>query len=361
MKIQLILALALLPVLLIPVYAEQQVLVPLPFDRPFVEQHCITFFQTTESNHGKGRAVTNCMWVWEFDGKISDDIEKIVPDTDVGIPADKLSDPLIALVEDNPPPKVTITTDPLPPLPPSENVPEIDDKLIDTVDKLSECLRGFDRSHEWGAFVDTSVIPFWLNMTREQFGERDQLTSRMLDGVNLSYILKSIEECRAIQRYVDMRIIGPEEALKAVHDRFNIGKDDLPVPQIRGNEQPLNPRDLVTGEDIVAEAQRARDFTCSDDNIARKLCYPYHDFTGVNRGNPSSQPSKDVVVNVPGSENTGLTGVDIYAKYNRVKNQAQAEYDTVVKQIVCDHYLTQYRHLLNTDKFPHWLKHCIAD
>jgi hypothetical protein len=250
-----------------------------------------------------------------------------------------------------------------PPAPPVEVPEELTPEEEKTIEILAECLRGFDRSHEWGAFVDTQVIPFYMDKNREQFAERDNLSKRLVEGTRLPLIsvLKAIEECHAIQKYIDLHMIGPEEALKAVHDRMNVGPAGRDWNQLaRGNEESRGFMDEKTADstEIKAQAQIARDFTCMAENMAKKLCYPYHEFTGINRGVPDLGATKDVVVNVPNAQNEGKTAVDIYAEYNRLRSATNPNYSDEIMQAICDHYLGMYIHKIGTDELPSWLNHC---
>ena len=360
-----LLLLALISALVIPAYAEQQAVITLPFDRPYIDHNCQTFFATLSTSlTGKGRVVMNCYYVWEFDGTISPDVEKLTPDVPGMIPNDDLPPELIELINDNPPPKIT-----------DKDGNGIDDKLEvvkettpdvppDVIVKLAECLRGFDRSHEWGAFVDTEVIPYWMNMTREQFTERDNL-NRQFEGTNvhISAILKSIEECRAIQRYVDLQMIGEREALMAVHDRFDIGKGGVPERTIRGDEGPPKHESDSTRniEPLKLAEERAREFACMPQNIARHLCQPYGEFTGLNRGIADPIVSRDTIVNSPNSPMQGKTAVDVMSAYNLAKQasilspESTAKYLAEINQITCNNYFISYKHQLGTDSFPEWL------
>ncbi|HKZ42773.1 MAG TPA: hypothetical protein VJ044_17550, partial [Candidatus Hodarchaeales archaeon] len=362
---KLLLLLALLPLLVIPAYAEQQAVISLPFDRPYIDHNCQTFFATiATSTTGKARVVMNCYYVWEFDGTIKPEIDEIIPDGPGIIPNDEIPPGLIDLINDNPPPPINdkdgngiadeleVEVSTTPEIPP------------DVVVKLAECLRGYDRSHEWGAFVDTEVIPYWMDRTREQFTERDNL-NRQFEGTNIhiSAILKGIEECRAIQRYVDMGMIGPEEALKAVHDRLDIGKGGVPERTIRGDEgPPKHESDSTRNIDALKIAEeRAIEFACLPQNEARKLCQPYHTFTGVNRGISQPIVSRDTIVNSPNSPMVGKTAIDVMSEYKRAKDasiltpESVSKYVAEINQITCDNYFKDYKHQIGTDSFPSWL------
>lgn len=348
------------------VYAEQQVSVPLPFDRPFVSHQCQTFFANS-ADSVKLRAVVNCYWVWEYDSEIGPDVKKMIPETGT-VPNGDLPPGVIDLINKNPPPKPADET-----TTPGTSGAGGDDRIdtykeeVAAVAKLAECYRGYDASHEWGAFVDTQLVPYWMNSTREQFADRDSLSSRQTEispdlKIPLLPVLKAIEECIAIQKYVFLGMIGPEEALKAVHDHLNIGKDNLPIPTIRANEgkTPLNTPDALN-QKLLDEAQRAREFVCLPQNQARHLCQPYGAFTGVNRGISQAIISRDVVVNVPNYSMSGKTAVDIYGMYKLSKAERDltagdtAKYMAEINQITCDNYFITYKHKLGTEDFPEWL------
>lgn len=366
MKFTILFAIILFSVLTIPAFAEQQASVKLPFDRPYVDTHCQTFFANTADSL-KSRAVVNCYWVFEFDSAIFTDIQKIIPGTNT-VPNEDLPPGVIDLINKNPPPKPEDQTKP------TDEGSGIDDRIdtaketITAIAKLADCYRGYDRSHEWGAFVDTQLIPYWLNSTREQFTERDNLSSQQAQitpdiRVPLLPILKAIEECSAIERYVFLGLIGSEEALKAVHDRLNIGKDGRPVPTIRANEGlPKHDSDSTKNIDNLKVAEiRAKDFACTDANIARKLCQPYSEFTGINRGIAGAIISTDVIVNSPGGSMTGKTAVEIYGMYKRSQTERDIsltdakKYMAEINQLTCDNYFIIYKHQLGTKNFPEWL------
>lgn len=346
--------------------AEQQANVKLPFDRPYVDTHCQTFFAIT-SDETKSRVVVNCYWVWEFGSDIIDDVKKLIPGS-LTVPNSDLPPAVIDLINKNPPPKPDEN-----PTQPADTGAGIDDRIdtykeqVNAVAKLAECFRGYDASHEWGAFVDTQIIPYWMNSTREQYAERDGLSARQLDvtpelRIPLLGVLKAIEECNAIKRYVFLGMIGSEEAVKAVHDHLNIGKNNSPVPLPRGSEgkTPLNTPDALN-QKLLDEAQRAREFSCSPANEARKLCAGTFGFYGINRG--ISQPiiSKDAFVNAPLSPNDGKTAVDVYSAYKMAKAERDlsltdtAKYLSEINQITCDKYFIHYKHQLGTNHFPEWL------
>lgn len=347
------------------VYAEQQATVTLPYEQPYDSTECINFGVEPLTEGKAGTARYLCLWDWKVDPRILPLINQVINDC-CATPEEKVN-ALIPLIENNPfvPSKEgsgigdEVGTEVTPE--PHELTP---DEIV-AIKQLAECYRGYDRSHAWGAFVDSEVIPYWLNMTREQFTERDNLEEKQVLGshVQLLPVLKAIEEYIAIQRYLDLGKIGSEEALKAVHDRMNIGKDGRVVPSIRANEgTPKQDTDSNYYVQAKADAaQRAREFACTPDNIARKLCSPYGQFYGINRGIIQPLVTKDVVVNVPNDAMSGKTAVDIYSLYKNAQAQRDiaggdpARYMAKINQITCDNYFISYKHQLGTDKFPEWL------
>lgn len=345
-------------------YAEQQATVVLPLETPFAEHNCISYGVEPLNETSPAKTSFVCYWDWYIDPRITEEINHIINSPEA-TPEEKAR-AIEALVTANPfVPKdkngtnigvgigdeVGGTT----PVTPEESV---------VTEKLAQCLRGFDRSHEWGAFVDTQVIPSWLNNTREQFSERDNLSSRLVGNTHIYLLpsLKAIEECIAIQRYVDLGMIGDYEAILAVHDRFNIGKNNQPVPLPRGSEgkSPLNTPDALN-QKLKDEAIRAREFACSPANEARKLCSGTFGFYGINRGISQPIVSKDAFVNAPLSPNDGKTAVDVYSAYLTAKagsvltEKDKLKYRMEMNQVVCDQYFVKYKHKLGTDHFPEWL------
>lgn len=353
-------------------YAEQQATVTLPLETPFAEHNCISYGVEPLNDTSPAKTSFVCYWDWYVDPRITEEVNHIINDPEA-TPEEK-AHAIEALVIANP-------------FVPIKDQVGIGDELNATIhqgggsispepivtEKLAQCLRGFDRSHEWGAFVDTQIIPSWLNKTREEFTERDGLAKVGIQegGKNLRLlnVLKAIEECVAIQRYVDIGLIGEREAFMAVSDRLNIGKFNLPVPQVRGNEgmqKPDTDSNLYVNAKAL-EAQRAKEFACSEANQARHLCQGVFGFYGINRGITNAIVSKDVVVNVPNDPMSGLTAVDIYAMYQRavservITDKDRAMYQMEINQVVCDNYFGIYKHQLGTDDFPEWLRDaCIA-
>lgn len=235
-----------------------------------------------------------------------------------------------------------------------------DNLTTDQIEKLEECLRGYDRNHSWGAFVDTSVIDGWQNATRENFVMRDGLSKHPTELA----AIKAIEECNAIARYVFLGKIGEREANMAFDDRNDIGQRGEVAQLTRGNEPSLGFQDEGTATDAKIREQEklAHEYSCSEENKARKLCSDngYGKFFGVNRGISQPLVSKDVV-----NQFTGKTAVDIMAEAARLKaasiwtEQDAINYQKALEQTICDSYLPQYKHRMGADDFPDWLRHCL--
>lgn len=159
------------------------------------------------------------------------------------------------------------------------------------VDELDQCLRGFERFPSWGAFQESSEILNYQNKTREQFSIRDNLSKE----IPTLKILKAIEECNAIQVYVERGNIGAYEANRAIADK--LGLDYLGRSEIasRGNEASLGyiNEKTATQEEKQHEADRARDWACAPEQKHLKLCVS-NPFTGTNRGNPEPMISDNV-------------------------------------------------------------------
>ena len=350
--IPLILMLALVPLASVAI-AEQQVLVSLPIDRPFSFDSCGLLVATD------GPAFS-CVWSWTLDPEILALIEQRPINNQTAY--DIWLEEVLPLLEANPlltPSDETVdegtdidetVDEPLPQTPEQK-------ARADAILELNQCLRGFERDPALGAFQADSEIEFYENVTRGQIAERDNLSKNQ----PILKLLKAVEECSAIKRYLDMHIIGPEEANKAIADRLGLDIYGRPEIGTRGNEPSLGFAESKTAsnEEIIAEANTWRDWACAVEQRQLKLCNAYQPLFGENRGGATE--GLDCQLEGQPASSFGSVAVERcpMQEFNEYKQSDPTTGDihNAIQEAVCDEYKVKYEYLAS-DKRPAWITHC---
>jgi len=313
--------------------AEQQVLVSLPVDRPFMFDDCGLLTSTDG-------VVYSCVWRWNVDPDIvtSFDPMPINNQTKYEIWLTEI----LPLIEANP------FDEPETPDEVIVGVEEDDDPEVRrALDKLGECQFG---EGKWAGIV--------ANYTREVPDELPIFTSGLDKQRVLGQLARHFEECRGMTQYPWLSV--------AYENRYladSLGLDYLGrTPEMRAGNQPslmfgiTNP---VTDEDKQAEADKWRNWACGADNLHLKLCNAYLPLTGENRGG-FSDGSKCQTLGQPATEDGTQARercpMQELIEY-RSADPTSGDIHKAIQQAICDEYENQYESLAS-DKRPEWLSHC---
>lgn len=347
-----LLLLALIPLASLAM-AEQQVVVELPIDRPFSFDSCGLLIASQGPTY-------SCVWNWTIDPEAL--ITTSQPSLNNQTAYDIWLEEILPLIEANPlltpsdesvdeTPEIDENVDE--PLPQTPEQKERADKILE----LNQCLRGFERDPALGAFQADSEIEFYQNVTRQDILVRDNLGKDQ----TLLKLIMAVEECRAIQTYLDMNIIGPREANMAIADRLGLDIYGRAETSARGNEPSLGFAEskTATNEEIKAEADTWRDWACDENQRHLKLCNAYQPLTGDNRGGYTDgvecqtrgQPASETGASA--RERCPLQEFNEYLQ----SDPTSGDIHEAIQKAICDEYADKYDYLAS-DKRPGWLSHC---
>ncbi len=327
--------------------------VDLPLKEKFDDSFCSL---VKEGNHVK----FSCYWRWFFPDYIMQGIENdtTIPSQITDLPQHNLdlADKIRLLLERGAPAEVIPDDSPVIDDAPEEPLTTEERQIETSIKKLDECLRGLGA---WAAYQDQTEIKYFIDQSRWQFADRDNLSQ----NIPILRILKAIEECNIMRTYERMHLIGAYELNKVLADLADV--DYLGRPSAHPLEQKVTDQtdsmvatDPVTPKDIADEREDMEQIL--DDLIEQKVFKdPDADFTGINRG---GQPAglKCQLHGQPAplfeevQEKCPLSLYDAHI----LKNWDSITYSDIL-QLQCDNFLYIYQHKIGTHEFPVWLNHCV--
>jgi len=328
--------------------------VDLPLDEPYDDSFC-SFLAA--NNYVK----FTCDWRWFLPDYIMDKLREdtTIPGLISEVPQHNidLADKIKLLLEKGSPPVEptiddSIIVDDEPDVPLTTEERQIDD----SIKKLDECLRGLGA---WAAYQDQTEIKYFIDQSRWQFADRDNLSQ----NIPVLRILKAIEECNIMRTYERMHLIGAYELNKVLADLADV--DYLGRPSAHPLESKVTDQsdsmvatDPVTPKDIADEREDMERLL--DDLIkARVFKDPDAPLTGENRG---GQPLglQCQMHGQPAPLFEEVENVCPLSKYDAhiLKNWDSITYSDIL-QLQCDNFLYIYQHKIGTHEFPVWLNHCV--
>lgn len=242
-------------------------------------------------------------------------------------------------------------------LDPVDEQAEIDPEREQAIGELEKCLRGFEHNPALGAFQQSGEIENYENKTRGEITLRDNLNK---DQPTLK-LLKAVQECLIIQRYLDMKVIGAEEANKAIADRLGVDYLNRAENATRYGHESLGygEEKSASKEEIKSEADKWRDWACHEDQAHLKLCTAYQPLTGDNRGGYT----EGMDCQLHGQPMTDRGGEAQKRCPMQEHDELEASAPTVsemweeIYERQCEAYAGQYEYLAS-DKRPEWVQRC---
>jgi len=220
--------------------------------------------------------------------------------------------------------------------------------------KLAKCRTGIGA---YAAYQEQEEIEGYTDQTRWEFQIRDNLSQSPIIGK----MLKAIEECRIMQTYLDMNLIGAFELNRYLADVAGVDYLGRPSnPEVRATDQsdasvltdPVTEKDKA---DELKEMEELRDRLIEE----RVFEDPDAEFTGINRG---FQPEgiRCQVFGQPAPVGIWADEVCPLSLYEQhiLKNWDNITYSDILT-LQCDNFLYIYQHKIGTDEFPKWLNHCV--
>ncbi len=317
------------------VYAEQQVLVELPIDRPFAFDNCIGF-------HNSGSFSWSCIWTWSISPEIEEQIQRepFASSADHEIWLQEI----LPLVEANPLPRAdTIDeesiTDETVDEPEPTPFETLDPEVRKALDKLGVC--------QFGDGVWSGIV---ANYTREVPDELPIFTSGLDKKPLLGKLAKSFEECKGKTNYPWLSQQYEDVYLA---DLIGLDRFDRPELSFGLDERRLyEEQRTATPEEKQAEADRV---VYPDWYIN-----PYEELTGENRGNPEPIISDHEAYNEYISDLAASiqTPADTERAYRNALiamcDTYQMQYDYKIKR-----YIENGQNVTDTSNYPEWLLHCL--
>jgi len=322
--------------------AEQQVLVSLPVDRPFMFDDCGLMTSTDG-------VVYSCVWRWNVDPDIVTTFEPMPINNQTNY--EIWLTEILPLIEANPyvepeaPDEVIVGVEEDDKTP-STPLEDLDPEVRRALDKLGEC--------QFGVGVWAGVV---ANYTREVPEELPIFTSGLDKQRVLGELARHFEECRGMTEYPWL-----SEAYENRYLADSLGLDYLGrSTDSRGNQASLmfDITKSVTEEHKRAEADKWREWACNADNRHLKLCNAYQPLTGENqggqhdgadcqlRGQPATEEGTSARERCPMQEFVAFQSAD----------PTSGDVHKAIQKAVCDEYKSKYEYLA-TDKRPSWLSHC---
>ncbi len=322
--------------------AEQQVLVSLPIDRPFMFDDCGLLTSTDG-------VLYSCVWRWNVDPDIVTSFDPMPVNNQTKY--DIWLEEILPLIEANPysepetPDEVIVGVEEGDKTP-SRPLEDLDPEVRRALDKLGIC--------QFGEGVWAGIV---ANYTREVPDELPLFTSGLSKQRIIDTLARHFEECRGMTDYPWLS--------KAYENRYladTLGLDYLGrSTESRGNQASLmfGMTAGVTEADKKAEADKWKAWTCNAQNLHLKLCNAYLPLTGENRGGytdgtqcqkmgqPATEEGTSSRERCPMKEFIAFQSAD----------PTSGDIHKAIQQAICDQYETQYDHL-EIDKRPEWLSHC---
>jgi len=299
-----------------------------------------------------------CFWRWFLPDDIMEELrdDTTIPGLKTELPqhhldleekVQNLIDKKIEEIMTTPPEPEIIPEEPEVPLTTEER------QVDDSIKKLDQCLRGLGA---WAAYQGQTEIEYFIDQSRWQFADRDNLSQ----NIPILRILKAIEECDIMRTYERMHLIGDYELNKVLADLA--GKDYLG----RGAEHPLAQKvtdqsdamvetDPVTPKDIadeIEEMEALRDKLIEE----RKFEDPYAELPDVDRQPAGLKCQAGGQPTELGEYPDQVCPLDAYNTH--IRDNPTLVYSDYL-QLQCKYYLNMYIHKVGTDDFPQWLNHCV--
>ena len=328
-------------------YAEE---VDLPLDEPYDDSFC-SFLAA--NNYVK----FTCNWRWFLPDYIMEELrdDTTFPGLISEVPQHNLdlADKITLLLERGPPDIPDIEDIPEPQPTKKEPLTTEERQIDDSIKKLDECLRGLGA---WAAYQDQTEIKYFIDQSRWQFADRDNLSQ----NIPILRILKAIEECNIMRTYERMHLIGAYELNKVLADLAD--KDYLgrgaqhPLAQdVTDQSDSMVATDPVTPKDIADEREDMEQLR--DQLIAEgKFKDPYAELPDVNlqpeglKCQAGGQPTEF------GEYPEPVCPLDAYNTF--IRDNPTLVYNDYL-ELQCKYYLNMYIHKVGTDDFPQWLNHCV--
>jgi len=331
-------------------YAEE---INLPLDTPYDDSWCIFL---SAGNH----VTFTCNWKWFLPDYVMSEINQTeVPRLVSDMPQHnlELADQIRLFLErgEQPiPDDIAIVEPVIEPEP--EPLTREEREIEAAIEKLAKCRTGIGA---YAAYQEQEEIEGYTDQSRYEFQIRDNLSQSPIIGK----MLKAIEECRIMQTYLDMNLIGAFELNKYLADVAGLDylgrtAEHPLAKKVTDQSDAMVQTDPVTPKDIAderAEMEELRDRLIEE----RVFEDPDAEFTGINRGfqpeglrcSVFGQPAP---VGVWADE---VCPLSLYEQYI-LKNWDDITY-TDILQLQCDNFLYIYQHKIGTHEFPVWLNHCV--
>ncbi len=232
------------------------------------------------------------------------------------------------------------------------------------IKKLAKCRTGIGA---YAAYQEQAEIEGYTDQSRWEFSIRDNLSQSPVIGK----MLKAIEECRIMQTYLDMNLIGDYELNKYLADvagldylgrtaEHPLAKKVTDQSDASVLTDPVTPKDIA---DEVAEMEELRDRLIEErvfeDPDADCIATAEDPDKCTNRG---FQPAgiRCQVFGQPAPVGVWAEEVCPLSLYEAhiLKNWDNITYSDILT-LQCDNFLYIYQHKIGTDEFPKWLNHCV--
>jgi len=241
---------------------------------------------------------------------------------------------------------------------PAEPLTKEEREIEAAIKKLAKCRTGIG---PYAGTQEHEEIEHYTDQTRWEFAIRDNLSQSPVIGK----MLKAIEECRIMQTYIDMNLIGDYEKNKYLADVAGVDylgrtAEHPLAKKVTDQSDAMVETDPVTDRDIANERTEAEELR--DRLIAERVFEdPNAPFTGINRG---GQPEglKCQTHGQPAPIGVAPTYTCPLDRYNQniIDNPPKTYQDYLDRQ--CLEFLSVYIHNLNEGNphlFPVWLNHCV--
>jgi len=332
-------------------YAEEQ---PLPLEDAYDLKYCV--FAKVEPNIVR----FTCNWDWLIPFEVLSQINQTTPPTnlnDLPIHNVALAD-MIKLYLEKAKQAEIAERERIAALPDPEPEPltKEEREIEAAITKLAKCRTGIG---PYAGTQEHEEIEGYTDQTRWEFSIRDNLSQSPIIG----QMLKAIEECRIMQTYIDMNLIGDYEKNKYLADVAGVdymgrtAEHPLAKP-VTDQSDAMVETDPVTDKDIADERTEAEELR---DRLIEERVFedPDADFTGINRGfQPAGLNCSVFGQPAPvGSYPPEVCPLSMYDTHI-LKNWQSITYGDI-KQLQCDNFLYIYQHKIGTHEFPVWLNHCV--
>ena len=323
--------------------AEQQVLVSLPIDRPFMFDDCGLLTSTDG-------VLYSCVWRWNVDPDIVTSFDPMPVNNQTKY--DIWLEEILPLIEANPysepetPDEVIVGVEEGDKTP-SRPLEDLDPEVRRALDKLGIC--------QFGEGVWAGIVS---NYTREVPDELPLFTSGLDKQRILGQLARNFEECRGMTEYP---WLSTQYLNSYLADQLGLDYLGRTVEHRLGNQPSLmfGMTAEVTDADKKAEADKWKAWTCSAENLHLKLCNAYLPLTGENRGG-YTDGTKCQKIGQPATEE-GTSSRERCPMQEFIDFQSadptSGDIHKAIQKAICDEYKTQYESLAS-DKRPNWLSHC---